>query len=171
MAIAFNFFGTGGTGEYGLAQTLTSTLQANTQYTLEVDVGNIASGIAVDNTSYNLNGFPGARLDLLAGGTILHQTLITPGSIPEGQFATRSVTFTTGATHALLGQALTIRLVNLNVVDPTAPNADLEVDFDNVRLGTVAIPEPSTTLLLLSSGALALGLRRLVRIHRRPPPA
>jgi hypothetical protein len=78
------------------------------------------------------------------------------GSIPEGQFALRTVNFTTGATHARLGEALGIRLVNLNVVDSAHPTADLEVDFDNVSLTADAVPEPGSLVLLAMAGAALL---------------
>jgi len=147
VGIAFNRAATGGTGEYGLEQTLSTNLQANTTYTLDVEIGNIASGTAQSNEFFNLDGFPGYRVDILAGGVVVAQDLnALAGTIPEGEFSTSTVMFTTGATHAQLGQALQIRLVNLNVVDAAFPLADLEVDFDNVRFDATlaAVPEPST---------------------------
>lgn len=144
VGIAFNFAGSGGQGEYGMQQTLTETLQANQTYTLDVEIGNIASGTAQNGTFFDLDGLPGYRVDLMAGGVILAQDNNTlNGLIAEGEFGTSQVVFTTGATHAQLGQALQIRLVNLNQVDPLAPAANLEVDFDNVRLDVTSVPEPS----------------------------
>ncbi len=164
VAIAFNFSGTGGRGEYGLLQTLDATLQANTSYSLQVDIGNIASGMAVNQTFFDLDGFPGYRIDLLAGDTVLasdNNTLAS--SIDEGQFGLSVVQFTTGASHAsLIDQPLGIRLVNLNVIDPAFPLAHLEVDFDNVRLTATAIPEPAAwSWLALIAGGWALLRRRL----------
>jgi hypothetical protein len=167
VGIAFNFFGSGDGGEYGMVQTLTdtitaNTLQANTQYTLEVEIGNIASGYDQSSTPnfYNLDGFPGYRVDLLAGGVVLSSDNNSlAGSIAEATFETSTVTFTTGASHAQLGQALGIRLVNLNEIDGDHPNADLEVDFDNVRLDATAIPEPTTVTLILL-GLIGLFLTR-----------
>ncbi len=163
VAIAFNFEGSGGQGEYGLIQTLTTTLQANTQYTLNVDIGNIASGTAVNGDFFDLNGFPGYRVDLLAGGVVVAQDDNSlAGSIAEGAFGLSTVNFTTGDLHAQLGQQLAIRLVNLNVVDPAFPGADLEVDFDNVRLmASSAVPEPGTFgLLTIAAAAGAVFSRR-----------
>lgn len=144
LGIAFNDAGTGDEGEYGMQQTLTLTLQPDTAYTLRVEIGNIASGTAENGGFFNLDGFPGYRVDLLAGGVVVAQddnTLF--GAIPEGEFATSTVAFTTGAAHPQLGQNLGIRLVNLNEVDPSAPAADLEVDFDQVRLNYApAVPGP-----------------------------
>ncbi len=165
VGIAFNFAGrpnTGGGLEYGLSQTLGATLLANTQYTLQIDIGNIASGTSMDGSDFNLAGFPGYRVDLLAGATVLASDNNTlAGSIAEGTFALSTVIFTTGAAHTNLGQNLGIRLVNLNVTDPSAPGADLEVDFDNVRLDATAVPEPSAAALI------SLGMLGLLALCRR----
>ncbi len=137
VGIAFNFFGSGGEGEYGLAQTLIETLQPYTTYTLQVDIGNIASGTSSGGQFFNLDGFSGYRVDLLGGNEVIAQDNNSLfGSIAEGEFVLSTFTFSTGADHPRLGEPLGIRLVNINEVDPTAPNADLEVDFDNVRLST-----------------------------------
>ncbi len=146
VGIAFNFAGSdvgNGGGEYGFEQTLGATLQAHTRYRLEVGIGNIASGESLASGFFDLRGFPGYRVVLLAGTTVLaldDNTLA--GTIPEGEFGTSVVTYTTGASHAALGQALAIRLVNLNVLDPAFPTADLEVDFDHVSLDATAVPVP-----------------------------
>lgn len=160
VAIAFLFFNQRLSGEFGLTQTLTHNLAPNTTYTLEVDIGNIASGIALDNTPYNLSGFPGYRIDLLAGNTLLTSDLNTL-SPADGQWATSTLTYTTG-NLVDPNQALQIRLVNLNNIDPNHPTADIEVDFDNVRLSAVpAIPEPASLTLL--APALLLLKRRTPR--------
>lgn len=161
VAIAYNEFGSGGGGEYGLQQTLSHTLQANSTYTLTALIGNIQSGRGVNGTDFNLDGFPGYRVDLMAGSTVLSTTqTINPG-IAEGTFELAEWQYTTGASDAELGQALTIRLVNLNVVDGSAPTADLEVDFDNITLDVVPVPEPSVILISAVLG-MACCLRRRV---------
>ena len=82
-----------------------------------------------------MDGFPGYRVVLLAGGEILEQDMNTlAGTIPEGEFAESTVVFTSGLNHDQFDENLEIRLVNLNIVDPAFPNSDLEVDFDDVRL-------------------------------------
>ncbi|MEO1618091.1 MAG: hypothetical protein AAFV88_19715 [Planctomycetota bacterium] len=161
VGIAFGFFGSGGLGEYGLQQTLAASLQANTAYELEVEVGNIASGTALNGDFFDLDGFPGYRIDLLAGDTILAQDLNSlAGTIGEGMFATSRIQFTASDSHTALGQDLTIRLVNQNEIDPLAPDADLEVDFDAVRLTAVAVPEPSVHALLAMITGLFWAARR-----------
>lgn len=150
VAIAFNFAGSGGQGEYGLVQTMTETLQANTVYELTVEIGNINEGTAINGDFFDLRGFPGYRVDLLAGDAVIAQDNNSlGGSIADGFFGTTTVSLTTGTTHAQFGQALGIRLVNLNQVDLAFPVSDLEVDFDNVRLSAQSVPEPSSLAMLL----------------------
>ncbi|MFK8111837.1 MAG: PEP-CTERM sorting domain-containing protein [Rubripirellula sp.] len=160
VGIAFNFAGSGGQGEYGMQQTLSDTLQANSSYSLQVEIGNIASGTAQNNQFFDLEGFPGYRIDLLAGGVVLTQDNNSlSGLIAEGEFGTSTIAFNTGNTHAQLGQPLQIRLVNLNQVDPLFPAANLEVDFDDVRLDVTSVPEPSTLM--------GIGMFSLLIVRRR----
>lgn len=170
VGIAFNNAGTDvanfGT-EYGLEQTLSTNLQANTQYLLEVAVGNIASGISIINGNpvfFELSGFPGYRIDLLAGGEVIasdENSLSTSDPIPDGEFRVSQLSFTSGANPAQLDQALGIRLVNLNVVDANFPGAHLEVDFDDVRLSAVVVPLPAALpLMIFACAGLSLVSRR-----------
>jgi hypothetical protein len=144
----------------GLQQTLLATLQASTRYTLTVQVGNIAP----DGTpgSSILNGFPGYRIEFLAGNTLLAQdnNTLAPG---EGIFALSTIQFTTGATHVALGQSLTIRLLNLNLNHPLS---GVEVNFDDVQFSATAVPEPATSALALAS--LTFGITAWQR-HRKHP--
>lgn len=161
--------------EAGLQQTLAATLQPFTSYTLQVQIGNIASGTSLPGSSdgggvfYDLDGFPGYRIDLMAGGVVIaSDNNSLNGLIPEGEWRDSTVQFSTGAAHAQLGQALGIRLVNLKAPGtPTVPN--IEVDFDDVRLTASAVPEPSVFLLLglAAVGAAHAGWRRT----RRPETA
>ncbi len=159
VGIAFSYVGTGGQGEWGLVQTLADTLQPETLYTLQVRIGNIASGTSVGGGVFPLDGFPGYRVDLLAGGIIVAQDDNSlAGTIPEGEFANTTVELTTGTTHAQLGLPLGIRLVNLNIADPNHPASDLEVDFDDVRLDTT----PAPALIPVLSGRYELLLAMLL---------
>ena len=98
--------------------------------------GNIASGIGAPpaNFFFNLDGFPGYAVQLLAGGEVVAEdfnSLFT--QIPEGEFRETTVTLNVGASHPRLGQQLAIRLVNLNIPG-TPAEPGIEVDFDDIRL-------------------------------------
>ena len=138
LGIAFNFDGSEGIGEYGFFQELSATLQPHTTYTLDVEIGNIDSGRAMSGQFFPLEGFPGYRVELVAGGLtgmmLEEDDNLLAGSIPDGEWATSTITYTTGASHTHFGENLGILLVNLNQEDPNFPNSDVEVDFDDVRL-------------------------------------
>ena len=175
--VAIAFMDAGGTAnvEFGIEQTLSATLQADRLYTLEVEVGNIASG-STGPTFFDLDGYNGYRIELRAGTTVLavdDDTL----SIAEGTFATSTVVFdSTGIDAGLVGTPLTIRLVHLNRVDPAFPGAHREIDFDDVRLDAAAAPAPVPLLgmngrLILSSFVLATVASARFRTSRPPPAA
>jgi len=138
--------------EAGLRQTLAATLQISTQYTLTVAVGNFRPSVG---DPWNFAGFPGYRVDLLAGTLVLasDNNTLSPG---EGRFLTSTVSFTTGLSHANAGQALAIRLVSLN-------GPGVEVNFDNVLLDATAIPEPTSAGLVALAAVLLLRPRRFSR--------
>jgi hypothetical protein len=171
--VAIAFMQSGGTSgvEFGIRQTLNETLQADTTYTLTVEVGNIASGfsdLGGGPIFFDLDGFPMYRVELLAGDTLLAADLNELASggntIPEGEFRTSQVVFdSTGVDALLIGQPLVIGLVNLNVPDPIDLGADREVDFDDVTLDAspTVIPIPPAFLLLASGvGLLVMRWRR-----------
>jgi hypothetical protein len=143
--------------EAGLQQILAATLQLNTTYTLTVEVGNFADDNNMD--SFDFDGFPGYRIDLMADGNPIplasDLNTLMPG---EGIFETSTVSFTTGSSHTDAGQALAIRLVNLN-------GSGIEVNFDDVRLDATPVPEPSTAIL----GAIGMicGLLKRNRISSK----
>lgn len=118
--------------EAGLRQVLTATLRPRRQYTLRVDVGNIASE---PNGTFAFDGFPNYRIDLLAGTNVLasDNNSLLPG---EGRFLTSTVSVNIAAAHPFLSQPLGIRLVNLN----SAPG--IEVNWDNVRLESAPLVPP-----------------------------
>jgi hypothetical protein len=135
-----------GEGEYGYVQTLAVDLEADVLYELQVEVGNIGSGVASNGTPFDLDEFPGYRVELLAGGVMVAEDDASL-AIPEYEWATSTVNFLTDAGHPQLGQPLAIRLVNLNVIPPgytQESSPDLEVDFDDVALEATPVPEPRT---------------------------
>lgn len=145
------FLLTGGPTESGLQQTLADTLQVGVTYTLSVHVGNIAP----DGGSFDFTGFPGYRVDLMAGTQLIatDNNTVSPG---EGRFLQSTVTAVIGASHPAAGLPLGIRLVSLD-----GPSG-IEVNFDNVRLEVTAVPEPAAT-----TGCVAVGLVTLAWIRRR----
>ncbi|MCB1863860.1 MAG: hypothetical protein KDG50_00390 [Chromatiales bacterium] len=163
--VAIAYMDAGGTAnvEFGIRQTLGAVLAADTIYTLTVGVGNIASGtsdLGGGPIFFDLDGFPGYRVELLAGTTLLAADLNSL-VIPEGEFRLSQIVFdSTGVNPLLIGQPLVIGLVNLNVPDPVDPVAHREVDFDDVALDAspAALPAPATLALLIAGLALA-GLR------------
>jgi hypothetical protein len=116
----------------GMQQTLDATLQPDTTYTLSARVGDAHGYDAFPA----LAGFPGYRIELLAGDTVLvadDNTL----QIEEGSFGVSTISYTASADDPRLGTPLTIRLINLL----NAPGA--EVDFDDLSLTTEpAVPCP-----------------------------
>lgn len=150
----------------GLLQTLTgNTLALNTRYTLTAAVGNIASGsglgISASFGFADLSGFPGYRVELLAGGQVVaadDNSLV----ISDGRFATSSVVLNVGQSHALAGQTLGIRLINLNLATGNPTERGREVNFDNVSLVAAPVPEMPPGALYLAGLALigSIALRR-----------
>ncbi len=130
-------FSNGGTA----SQVLSTTLQGGRFYALSVDL--------IDRLDLT---FPSYSVQLFAGGVLLAQDANLQ-AVPNGGFATATVHFNTldNAFAAQFGQPLEIRL-----------NASgIQANFDNVRLGFIAVPEPATaTLGLLSLGGLLLRRRR-----------
>lgn len=141
---------TPGSSVVGFSQTLSASLEANTQYNLQVAVGNPGSDLFA--------GFPGYAVQLLAGDTVIAQDNNTL-EISEGGFSTSTLVYSTSVEEPNIGQPLQIRLLN------TLENDGLEVNFDDVELSTAStsVPESNsiTSLLLLGIGLLAIKLRNL----------
>ena len=127
-----------GKGILGFSQTLSETLHADTIYTLRVWVGNPASNtFAAYNEYYYFDavGFPGYRIDLLAGDDIIAQDDNNNDvALADGEWIESILIagpFTANETN--IGEALTIRLINLN-----KDTVGKEVQFDDIRLDAVS---------------------------------
>ncbi|MEM7396050.1 MAG: hypothetical protein AAF492_27260 [Verrucomicrobiota bacterium] len=119
----------------GLEQMLTATLQSRTRYTLEVDVGNIANDPTPPHNNFEFTGFPGYRIELLAGTNLIaadHHSILPD----DGYFLTSTIEVTTASCDTREGLNLMIRLINLD------QSPGLEVNFDNVRLDATPWPLP-----------------------------
>ncbi|MBD2184011.1 hypothetical protein [Aerosakkonema funiforme] len=110
-----------GSGEVALTQTLSSVLQPNTTYNLQVKVGNAAPD------EFTPSGFPGYRVELLAGDRVIAQDNNTQSPL-EGNFALSTVKYTSSANDPNLGKPLQIRLFN------TLQGTGAEIGFDDVKL-------------------------------------
>jgi hypothetical protein len=136
--VAFINQGTGSPSPDTLAQVLGTTLQANTVYTLQVEVG------------HRLDLPPGPYdVQLLAGGVILgSDNSVVPA---PGTFRTVTVRVATDASPPQLGLPLEVRLVS-------PAKESVQVNFDNVRLfAERRLPAPAATTLGLV-GMIALML-------------
>ena len=115
-----------------MSQSLSDTLQPEATYTLSLFVGNPRAYFSpVCRCFFNLEGFPSYRVELLAGGVVLaaDDNTLLPA---EGTFQRTSIIFTgVRSDDPLVGEPLSIRLVNFNDIPGR------EVDFDDVQL-TVA---------------------------------
>jgi len=119
----------------GVAQVLTETFAANTDYTLTAEVGN----------SYYYY-WAGYSVQLLAGGVVIAEDNDTlwPDYM---MWATSTVVYTYDpADSALVGQLLEIRLLNLGLDKDVAAPDTIGVEFDNVTLSYVAGAEPGVTI-------------------------
>ncbi len=107
----------------GVAQVLTETFAADTDYTLTVEVGN----------SYYYY-FSGYSVQLLAGGVVIAEDNDTLW--PEYyKWATSIIHYTyDSADAALVGQPLEIRLLTLALDKDNPPDGTVGVEFDNVTL-------------------------------------
>ncbi|GAB5496512.1 MAG: hypothetical protein Phyf2KO_15920 [Phycisphaerales bacterium] len=140
VALLF-FTGSTGQGGMGIRQMLGVNLVANRRYTLTVGVGDIASGASPsppcsNGNFFDLDAFPGYAVQLAAGDVVIAEDLNSLfGSIPEGEFRISIVEVEIPAGHPQVDTELEIRLINLNMDDPTDPDdTGIEVDFDDVRL-------------------------------------
>jgi MYXO-CTERM domain-containing protein len=121
-----------------IAQVLVATMEANTLYTLRVEIGDRAE-----------NPFPGYHVELWAGSDLLNAD--NNSFAPPGKgFDTSIVTFLALPEDPRIGQSLEIRLVGLGN----------QVNFDNVTLSGVPIPTPGTLALLAAAALISRRRRR-----------
>ncbi len=138
----------GGTASSNLTTAASlATIQANTTYTLTVALGNALDSPAAGQSISQ------AVLTLLANGASAAQLGFDAKTIPLGTFTDYTVSFSTGATGPLIGQALTASIGH-------AADLDSAIIADNVRIDASPVPEPSTTALLLGTLVLTLGRRK-----------
>ena len=167
---------------FGFTQVLAAVIEPMTRYTLSVEVGNIDEGFndlnntpgnPADDSYFDIRGYNGYRIELRAadGGDGVLLAVDDNGTpMPDGSFATRSISFASDAIDAaLLGLPLEVRLVHLNLVDPAFPEADRETNFDDVRVTATPIVAAAVPVPRWALPALALLLLNAVRRRRRLP--
>jgi hypothetical protein len=115
-------------GQADMTQALDATLQPGTTYTLSMYIGNPEAYFSEFNQFfYELEGFPGYRVELRAGDVVIaaDENSLAP---PDGTFEHTSIAYEVADDDPLIGEQLSIRLVNLN------EGPGFEVDFDDVQL-------------------------------------
>ncbi len=129
-----------------ISQILSTTLEADTTYTLKVDVG--------ERLDYPF--FASYTVALIANGiTLASDSSLRPS---PGAFLTDVIQYSSGADPSQLGQNLEILL--------SSP-AGGQASFDDIRLDASAVPEPGSTGLMISGGLGLACLRRCRRTLRR----
>lgn len=156
--------GPGSSDEYGIEQELSIQLQDNMQYTLTVEVGNIQTCAGLPpgfRTNYVLDGFPGYRVELLAGDVVLaaDENSLLPD---EGTFSTSTFVYISEEGHSALGETISIRLVSLN---NGVVAGNLEVDFDDVRLDVTPAIQVDIGYLPLFILMLVIIFTHLIKIR------
>ena len=127
-------------GILGMSQTLDATLEAGKTYQLSVRVGNASAYWSEFNQwFYELEGFPGYRVELLAGDTVLAMD-DNSQEIVEGTFGHSFIEYIVAQDDPNVGLPIGIRLINL------LDGPGKEVDYDDVILfafagGCVRNPE------------------------------
>ena len=145
-----------------ISQTLSATLQANDTYTLTV-----FEGLRADTSVFSPGlGCNGSNIALEAGGTVLNslaaETTVTCNTT-TGNFEEYTVTYTTGANPAQLGDPLSIVLTASGSGSIFEPS---EIDFDSVTLSDTATPLTATPEPA-ALGIVATGLAAICAANRR----
>ena len=131
-----------------ISQVLGTTLAANSVYTLTTDFLSRKDCCAWPTA--------GGELDFMAGSTVLASTIVT------GLVGVQTVTvnFTALPSDPNLGQALQIRIRNLDTSSQSQVDVDnLHLDGTIVTTGPPSVPEPGSVLLCVSGLLLAAGAK------------
>lgn len=135
-------------GNQQFTQILTGSLMAvNTTYTLSIDIG--------DRNDTNFTGY---ELQLFAGSTQLaidNDTI----TVPDGGWATATISYTSTPTDPLAGQTLKIEFQSLSAVQQ-GEETGAQTIYDNVKLIATPVPEPSSYALLSAGGVVLFGVIR-----------
>ena len=146
-----------GAGEVGFAQNSVTTIEPNTTYTLSAAVLDTPSLPGAEIFA----GFPGYKLELLAGNEVIavdNNTIM----IGEGDFKTATVSYSSSKNDIYLGEALSLRLINLNLNNSSGFDGGngVEVNFDNVQLSATSVPESQSVIGYLLLGISLILMRK-----------
>lgn len=130
-------------GGAGLAQALSTSFAANSQYTLDFSVGERNDGVALP-ASYTV--------ELLAGSHVV-ASVVNPGlaGLVAGAFQSATLTYTSAIFDPLAGQPLGIVLLG-------SGSGSTQVNFDNFSLSVINAVNPISepwSLALLGFASLA----------------
>jgi len=129
----------------GLKQVLSSTLEANTTYTLSVET------LHRDGTG--LTPFAGSEIELFAGSTLIASATDTVGPAAGG-FEIQTTSVDSANFSGLVGQSLEVVLATTNT-------GLVVTDWDNVTLNSGAdVPEPSSIWLVAVPAVFVFARRR-----------
>lgn len=151
------FLDTSGAGEVGFAQNSVTTVKPNTTYTLSAAVLDTPDLPGAEVFA----GFPGYKLELLAGNEVIAVDNNTV-AINEGDFETATVSYTSSQDDIYIGEALSLRLINLNLENNSNPGGGngIEVNFDNVQLSATSVPESQSLIGYLLLGISLISVRK-----------
>ncbi len=150
-----------GAGEVGFFQSSDTIIQPNTTYTLSAAILNTPALPGAEI----FEGFPGYRLELLAGNTVIaadNNTIV----VNEGEFETATISYTSSNDDIYLGESLGIRLINphLNNESGLDGGNGIEVNFDDVQLRATSVatsvPEPTSILGYMMFGIALIPFKR-----------
>jgi len=143
-------------------QTLSTDYQANTDYTIQLDISARTGPAATDILVALYHGTISGVGDLNASNTVASTVLDGTDGVVADTFNTFSLSATAAEVSAVSGVGQPIGLGFFGNGGGTSGNSDF--DLDNIRLDGTLIPEPSTFAL---AGLGLLGLLGFTRRGRR----
>jgi hypothetical protein len=121
------------------------TITPLTEYTLTLAIGN------VKQSDSSLYGAPGnVSFSLLADGVVFATDTINNDTVPNGTFENFTLTYSTPASDAIIGENLEIQMAALPEQGTAYKPAFDSVTLDATLLDPPAVPEPQTWVLVLA---------------------
>ncbi|MEO6435577.1 MAG: PEP-CTERM sorting domain-containing protein [Tepidisphaeraceae bacterium] len=127
------------------SNTALVTIEPLTRYDLTVAIGNAKS----------FNPGEVTIQEILVDGEVVASEFTDESTLPNNTFTDVTTSFTTTIDDPLIGGQLRIRLIHTH-----AGTGIREVEFDNIRLMTTTVPEPTSAALTLLCAAAMTARRR-----------